>query len=54
MKGVGNVLLSHYHLQQGKRDTERTDTRRKGKETEADFQSVLDAEQKKMDPPTKA
>lgn len=55
MKGVGNVLLSHYHLQQGKRDTERTDTRRKGKESEADFQSVLEAEQKKMNSlPTKA
>ena len=48
MKGVGNVLLSHHRLQQGRRDTERTDTRRKGKENEADFQSVLEAEQKKM------
>ena len=47
MKGVGDVLLSHYHLQQGKRDTERTDTRRKGKENETDFQSVLEAEQKR-------
>ena len=47
MKGVGYVLLSDYHLLQSKRDTDRTDTRRKGKETEADFQSVLEAEQKK-------
>ena len=47
MKGVGCVLLSDYHLLQSKRDTDRTDTRRKGKETEADFQSVLEAEQKK-------
>ena len=54
MKGVGYVLLSDYHLLQSKRDTGRTDTRRKGKETEADFQSVLEAGQKKMDPPTKA
>lgn len=54
MKGVGYVLLSDYHLLQSKRDPDRTDTRRKGKETEADFQSVLEAEQKKMDPPTKA
>lgn len=54
MKGVGCVLLSDYHLLQSKRETDRTDTRRKGKETETDFQSVLKAEQKKMDPPTKA
>lgn len=54
MKGVGCVLLSDYHLLQSKRETDRTDTRRKGKETETDFQSVLEAEQKKMDPPTKA
>ena len=54
MKGVGYVLLSDYHRLQSKRDTDRTDTRRKRKETEADFQSVLEAEQKKMDPPTKA
>ena len=53
MKGVGYVLLSDYHLQ-SKRDPDRTETQRKGKETEADFQSVLEAEQKKMDPPTKA
>lgn len=45
MKGVGCVLLSDYHLH--RRDTDRTDTHRKGKETEADFQSVLEAEQKK-------
>ena len=48
------MLLSDNQLLQSKRDTDRTDTRRKGKETEADFQSVLEAEQKKMDPPTKA
>ena len=54
MKGVGCVLLSDYQMLQSKRDPDRTDTRRKGKETEADFQSVLEAEQKKMDPPTKA
>lgn len=53
MKGVGCVLLSDYHLH--RRDTDRTDTRCKGKETEADFQSVLEAEQKKMDsPPSEA
>ena len=46
MKGVGDVLLSDYNLQ--RRDMNRTDTRRKGKETEADFQRVLEAEQKKM------
>lgn len=54
MKGVGCVLLSEYNLLQSKRDPDRTETQRKGKETEADFQSVLEAEQKKMDPPTKA
>ena len=54
MKGVGCVLLSDYHLLQSKRDSDRTDTQRKEKETESDFQSVLEAEQKKMDPPTKA
>ena len=48
------MLLSDYHLLQSKRETDRTDNQRKGKETEADFQSVLEAEQKKMDPPTKA
>lgn len=52
MKGVGCVLLSDYHLY--RHDTDRTNTQRKGKETEADFQSVLEAEQKKMNPPTKA
>lgn len=52
MKGVGCVLLSDYQLH--RRDTDRTDTHRKGKETEADFQSVLEAEKKKMDSPTKA
>lgn len=54
MKGVGDVLLSDYHLLEARHNTDRTDTQRKGKETEADFQSVLEAEQKKMDPPTKA
>ena len=54
MKGVGCVLLSDYPLLQSKRDTDRTNTQRKGEETETDFQSVLEAEQKKMDPPTKA
>lgn len=47
MKGVGCVLLSDYHLLQSKRDPDRTDTQRKGKETETDFQSVLEAEQKR-------
>ena len=48
MKGAGYVLLSDYNLLQSKRDPDRTETQRKGKETEADFQSVLEAEQKKM------
>lgn len=48
MKGVGDVLLSDYHLLEARPYTDRKDTRRKGKESEADFQSVLEAEQKKM------
>ena len=54
MKGVGCVLLSDYNLLQSKCDPDRTETRRKGKETEADFQRVLEKKKKKMDPPTKA
>ena len=48
MKGVGDVLLSDYHLLKAKHYTDRKDTRRKGKENETDFQSVLEQEQKKM------